>query len=91
MLTILSISGPDDEPAPRFRTISELRLARLTSLRRPLTDEESDDLRRARHAVYCYERAQRVQEEADRPARRKVQQEELTLLHLMLGDAARGG
>ena len=83
MLTILSISGPGDDPLPQFRTLSELRLARLSALRRPLTDEESDDLRRARHAVYCYQRAQRMDAEAHRPALEAAEREELTLLDLM--------
>lgn len=35
-----------------FKTRSELALEHLESLKRPLTDEESDQLRRALHAVY---------------------------------------
>ncbi len=40
-----------------FHTRSEINLARLESLGRPLTDEESDELRRALHAVYCRHRS----------------------------------
>lgn len=36
-----------------FQTRAEQRLAWLESLERPLTDEESDILRRSLHAVYC--------------------------------------
>ena len=40
----------------RFKTISEQKLEYLEGLRRPLTDEESEELRRALHAVYTYKR-----------------------------------
>jgi hypothetical protein len=39
--------------APVFKTRSEQRLEWLESLGRPLTDKESDELRKALHAVYC--------------------------------------
>lgn len=39
--------------APAFKTRSEQKLEWIESLDRPLTDEESDELRRAIHAVYC--------------------------------------
>lgn len=42
--------------APVLKTKAEQRLKRLQKLRRPLTDAESDDLRRALHATYCRER-----------------------------------
>jgi hypothetical protein len=41
---------------PALKTISEQKLEWLESLRRPLTSEESDELRRALHAVYCRQR-----------------------------------
>jgi hypothetical protein len=40
----------------RVLTPSEQRLEHLRSLKRPLTDAESDDLRKAMHAVYEYQR-----------------------------------
>lgn len=39
-----------------IKTASEQRLEYLESLRRPLTDQESDELRRALHAVYMANR-----------------------------------
>lgn len=38
--------------SPRFKTRAEQRLEHLTALKRPLTEEESDELRRSLHAVY---------------------------------------
>jgi hypothetical protein len=38
---------------PQFKTMSEQKLEWLESLGRPLTDEESEELQRALHAVYC--------------------------------------
>jgi hypothetical protein len=35
-----------------YKSVSEQRIARLERLRRPLTEEESDELRRAMHAAY---------------------------------------
>lgn len=50
-----------------FKTLAEQRLEHLESLNRPLTDEESDELRRSLHAVYCHklrlERAARLERE----------------------------
>jgi hypothetical protein len=43
-----------------FKTLSEQRLEWLESLRRPLTNQESDELRRALHAVYCRNRKHRI-------------------------------
>ena len=40
----------------RIKTPSEQRLEWLESLKRPLTDEESAELQRALHAVYCRQR-----------------------------------
>lgn len=37
-----------------FKTLAEQRLEYLESLGRPLTDEESDELRRSLHATYCH-------------------------------------
>lgn len=39
-----------------FKTRAEQKLEWLESLGRPLTDEESDQLRRTLHAVYCLPR-----------------------------------
>jgi hypothetical protein len=39
-----------------FKTRSEQRLEWLENLRRPLTDEESDELRKALHAIYTRNR-----------------------------------
>jgi hypothetical protein len=46
--------------APRFKTRAEQHLEWLDSLSRPLTDEESEQLRRSLHAVYCHNRRQRM-------------------------------
>lgn len=46
--------------APRIKTKAEQRLEWLESLHRPLTDEESEELRRSLHAVYCSERRRRM-------------------------------
>jgi hypothetical protein len=40
----------------QFKTRAEQKLEYLESLNRPLTDDESDDLRRSMHAVYCRQR-----------------------------------
>ena len=42
--------------APATKTPAEQKLAWLESIKRPLTDAESDELRRSLHAVYCYRR-----------------------------------
>jgi hypothetical protein len=41
---------------PQFKTMAEQKLEWLESLDRPLTDEESEELRRSLHAVYCRNR-----------------------------------
>lgn len=46
--------------ALRIKTPAEQRLEWLESLQRPLTDEESDQLRRSLHAVYCRNRKNRL-------------------------------
>lgn len=46
--------------APQFKTRAQQRLEYLTELKRPLTDDESDELRRSMHAVYCYSRKARM-------------------------------
>lgn len=43
-----------------YQTRSEQKLEFYKSLTRPLTDEESDELYRAMHAVYEHERRQRI-------------------------------
>jgi hypothetical protein len=42
--------------APLIKTSAEQKLEWLESLKRPLTDGESDELRRALHATYCHMR-----------------------------------
>ena len=44
-----------------LKTKSEQKLEMLQSIRRPLTDEESDELRRALHAVYVQQRRRFVE------------------------------
>lgn len=39
--------------APDFKSKAEQKLEWLSHLGRPLTDEESDELRKCIHAVYC--------------------------------------
>lgn len=46
--------------ALRIKTAAEQRLEYLEGLKRPLTDEESAELMRAIHAVYCYRRKHRI-------------------------------
>ncbi len=46
--------------APAFKTRAEQKLEWLESIGRPLTGEESDELRRSLHAVYCRERRFRL-------------------------------
>lgn len=53
-----------------FKTRSQQQLEYLESLKRPLTDEESEQLQRSMHAVYEYKRsksrlAQHRREELD--------------------------
>lgn len=43
-----------------FKTRSELKLEHLERIGRPLTDKESDELRRALHATYCLNRKRRL-------------------------------
>lgn len=45
--------------ALRIKTPSEQKLEWLESLKRPLSDEESAELQRCLHAVYCREWRQR--------------------------------
>jgi hypothetical protein len=40
------------------KTKAEQRLDHLTNLKRPLTNAESEELRKAMHAVYCHDRRQ---------------------------------
>lgn len=51
-----------------FKTRAELALEHLESLGRPLTNDESDQLRRSLHAVYCRARRQTIEREAGAPA-----------------------
>lgn len=43
-----------------FKTRAQQRLEYLEGLKRPLSDNESEELRRCLHAVYCYERKRRL-------------------------------
>lgn len=61
-----------------YRTRAELNLERLESLKRPLTDDESDQLRRSLHAVYGRTRrsnALAIHEREERELLAKVEQE----------------
>ena len=69
-----------DEPPPIIRTASEQRLAWLESVHRPLTDEESDLLRRSLHAVYCHNRRLRIEQKANAPILAQLRREELKTL-----------
>jgi len=51
-------------------TAAEQRVTHLEALRRPLTDEESDLLRRSLHAVYC--RNIRLRKEAEQAASQRA-------------------
>jgi hypothetical protein len=42
----------------QFKTRAQQRLEYLENLRRPLTETESEELRRSLHAVYCRQRRQ---------------------------------
>lgn len=57
---------------PVFKTVAQQKLEWLESLDRPLTDEESEALKRAMHAVYCRTRRFQILAEHRR--------EEMTLL-----------
>ena len=63
-----------------YMTRAELALAHLESLKRPLTDEESDQLRRALHAVYCRNRKIRAEREMNAPALAEHEQYEADTL-----------
>lgn len=66
-----------------FKTLAEQRLEYLESLRRPLTDEESDELRRSLHSVYCFrrnqERARRLEAEMSGALKEHREAEQETL------------
>lgn len=66
-----------------FKTLAAQRLEHLESLNRPLTDEESDELRRSLHAVYCHklrlERAARLEREMSGALREHREAEQETL------------
>lgn len=54
--TLPEIANGSFSSAPRIKTPSEQRLEWLEGLKRPLTDDESRELQRALHAVYCRNR-----------------------------------
>jgi hypothetical protein len=70
-----------------YKTRAELKLEHLESLKRPLTDQESDDLRRSLHAVYCRNRAMRLEREANAGALAKHEQSEAETLDRVLREA----
>ena len=77
-------------PESRILTRSEQRLAQLERVRRPLTDEESDELRRCLHAVYCrnrrMDRAAKAEREMSGDTLEKHRAEELELLARLEGE-----
>lgn len=61
-----------------FKTISEQRLEWLESLERPLSDAESDELRRAMHAVYEHNRranALKIHDDEEKALLRRLERE----------------
>lgn len=90
----LNITSISEVEPPTFKEKSEQRLDWLRSLRRPLTDEESDELRRASHAVYMLERSRlsrlrRAEQEMNGAAKAEVKAREATLLDLMTREIER--
>lgn len=74
---------------PALKTAAEQRLEWLENLNRPLTDAESDELRRALHAVYCRNRRIRAEVEANAPALAEHAASEARLLEKMQAEAGR--
>ncbi len=70
----------------RPKTIAEQRLEHLEGLKRPLTDEESEQLRRSLHAVYCHNRTLAARANALKMHER----EERELLAKLEAEAAQG-
>jgi hypothetical protein len=58
-----------------FKTKSEQKLDWLESLHRPLSDRESEELRRAMHAVYCRNKRLAQHEREERALLAKMQAE----------------
>jgi len=88
ILTLPTQAAVDEAPfVPK--TKAEQRLEYLESLRRPLTDAESEDLRRALHAVYLRNwKAKRKQ--AEIRALASHQKEERELLAKVEAEARQG-
>lgn len=64
----------------RFKTLAEQRLEYLEGLGRPLTDEESNQLQRSLHAIYCRNRYHPIvaqHENEERELLKKVEAESL--------------
>lgn len=74
--------------AQAFKTRSELALEHLESLKRPLTDQESDQLRRALHAVYCRNRARKLEREQGAAALKEHKRENEKILRRVCAEYA---
>lgn len=66
--------------APLLKTKAEQRVEHLNGLGRPLSEQESEDLRRAMHAVYCHDLRQRTLS--------RQRNEELELLEKLRAEAS---
>lgn len=73
-----------------LRTKAEQRLEWFESLRRPLTAQESEELRRSLHATYCRNRklAQALEAEWNAPALEEHKASEVELLRRLEAEAA---
>jgi hypothetical protein len=75
-----------------YKTRSEQRLEWLKTRKRPLTDEESDELYRVLHAIYVRDRrlyyAGQVERESTTKARGEDRRRNAQLLEKMLDEAA---
>jgi hypothetical protein len=75
--------------APSYKTRAQQRLEWLESLQRPLTEEESDLLRRSLHAVYNLNRRRRIEAEMAAKVLRQHREEELRTLAAVLEESKR--
>jgi hypothetical protein len=82
----------DPEDVFTYKTRSEQRLEWLKTRKRPLTDEESDELYRVLHAIYVRDRrlyyAGQVERESTTKARGEDRRRNAQLLEKMLDEAA---
>jgi hypothetical protein len=72
--------------ALRHKTRAEQRLEWIESLSRPLTNDESEMLRRSLHAVYCRNRVRSIEAQAARPILEQHRREELATLARIEGE-----